>query len=163
MEPLIALLGAAAVSLAGGAIGEALPVLRRFLGRLLRIDLGTPTAEAGNYKERMLRLTDSLKATSSDFEQLLLEMQQSATNREAAVASLEEKLSDLSGREEVLQQRIAHLDSVQPEAAREFIRLMDQEQARGERRSARRDYTLFAVGVAVTVLLTLLFHAFGIG
>jgi hypothetical protein len=163
MEPLTALLAAAALSLASGFLSEVVPALRRIVLRSLRIDLSQKAAEKTIYQERMTRLTNALRQSSSDFDVLLLDMQEVARSREAAVSVLEAKLSELSDREESMRQRIAQLDAVQPEAAREFVRLMDQEQAKGERRSAKRDYILFATGVIVTVVLTLLFHALGIG
>jgi uncharacterized protein YlxW (UPF0749 family) len=90
-------------------------------------------------------------------------MQNEAARRETAVAELEAKVSELSQREQTLQSRIEVLNQTNPKAAQEFITMMEQRQAVGERRSAKRDYLLFAGGVVVTIGLTLLFNALGIG
>lgn len=169
VDPLT--LAAAALSLLAGALPTLLrDLVSRFtwlapvqeaLERIGVVEV--PRAPEGNFSERIQRLTASLTEASTDFEGLLHEMEEVATRREAAVSELEAKLTELSRREEELQTRINTLSQTHPRAAQEFIALLEKEQAKGEKRSARRDYALFAAGVVVTILLTFLFNAIGLG
>jgi hypothetical protein len=159
------------VSLLGGALA---PPLRDLLSKsdrtapilrgLQQLGLLTETkASDGAYTERMHKLTGKLHEASNDFEALLGEMEGVAKNRELAVTELEAKLTELSKREETLESRITTLNQTHPKVAQEFIALLEQEQEKGEKRSARRDYMLFAAGVVVTIILTLAFNAIGLG
>jgi chromosome segregation ATPase len=141
---------------------------RPILTRLEQLGLLTETREpAGAYEstyaERMQKLSGKLHEASSDFETLLQEMDHVAKQREIAVTELETKLTELSEREQTLESRITTLSQTHPRVAQEFIALLEEGQKEGEKRSARRDYMLFAAGVVVTIVLTLVFNALGFG
>jgi hypothetical protein len=90
-------------------------------------------------------------------------MKEEAVRREAAVSQLERKVVELEEREQALQSRVEALSVVRPRAVQEFVGLLEEQQEKGERRSARRDYILFALGVVVTIALTIIFNVLGLG
>jgi hypothetical protein len=111
-------------------------------------------ADGSSLEQRAAALAETLTIASKDLGGLLQEMQQITQRRLAAVSEQEHKLRELSEREESLQTRLARLEGTSPEAAQEFIRLLQQqlaetearaatEQRRSEARSAKRDYLLF--------------------
>lgn len=127
------------------------PVVRRLLRRIR----GLPEEEAirESYTERLHRLTQALHASSREVDAVLSELGQAAQEREAAVRQLEEQLSTLTLREQELQKRIDALQSVPLPVAEHFAALT----SKGEKRSARRDYLLFGLGVLVSTLLSVVF------
>lgn len=177
MDTLITALAGATAALLGGLI----PLLREWLSTyvdsssfrrlpgpvqsvLLALRSEGPAgrvAAGRSYAERMHELTGSLSRTSDEFDSLLAEMRVAADQRATAVSEMEASLAELTAREEALRSRIVTLNAVQPEAAREFVELLRQQQVVSERRSAKRDYLLFVLGIAVglvaQVVFTLLF------
>ena len=122
-----------------------------------------PKAQKATFAERMRIQTQNLQLASAELDELLREMKEEAASREAAVSQLEGKVIELAEREQALQSRVEALSVVSPRAVQEFVTLLEEQQTKGERRSARRDYILFALGVLVTIALTFVFNFLGLG
>ena len=101
-------------------------------------------------------------------------MQQTTERRLTTVSEQERKLQELSEREQSLQTRLARLEETSPEAAQEFIRLLQQQlaetearaamqQNKSEARSAKRDYLLFLAGIVTSVVVAVALSALGVG
>jgi uncharacterized protein YlxW (UPF0749 family) len=90
---------------------------------------------------------------------VLAELSQIAKDRESAVQKIEAELQSLQNREKELQERIKTLQKVPLPVAEHFAQLT----ASGEKRSARRDYVLFGVGVIVSTVIAILLKVFGLG
>lgn len=102
-----------------------------------------------------------LRAAGTDFDAIREEMDKVAKERSAYLSDLEKRLADMQAREESLKISIEALSEVKPQAAQEFVRLLGDQQAVSEKRSARRDYILFSlgalVGLAIQVVFSLIF------
>ena len=84
---------------------------------------------------------------------MLAELATVAGERETAVKGLEDQLASLSQREQELQARIDQLQNVPLPVAEHFAKLTSA----GEKRSAMRDYILFALGVFVSTAISIVF------
>jgi hypothetical protein len=103
------------------------------------------------FAQRTNALVQSLARTSVEADTLLKEMTSVITARDAAVEQLEHQLTELAAREEDLKTRIETLSTVPIPAVQHFISL----QERAERRSAFRDWIIFALGAVISTILTI--------
>lgn len=149
MDILVAILGALASLLAGGVASS------EIIRKLIRAMLGKQAPQK-TYSERLSELTSSLTTASSQVDSVLQELSVVAREKEETVKKLETGLAELEKREKDLKQKIEALQNVPLPVAEHFAKLVEP----SERRSARRDYTLFGAGVVVTTIITLLFQAF---
>ena len=122
-------------------VGE---ILRRLLKR---------ESPAATYSERLARLMESLRESSSEVDAVLAELTQVAGDRERAAAKLDQQLKHLEDEEQTLQKRIEQLQALPIPVAEYLVELTKA----GERSSAKRDYLLFGAGVVVTTLLSIFF------
>lgn len=150
IEVLISLVAGALSALAGGI------ATTEFVERLLRRVLKRPARRTTEgYSERLEKLTAGLRQSSAEVDSLLRELSAVAEKRQSAVDQLESQLTELQTRERTLQQNIEHLQRI-PLPVAEYLASLS---ADAEKRSAKRDYLLFGLGVLVTTLLSVLFFA----
>ena len=130
--------------------------LRRwpFLARLA----GVPQ-KPQSYAERISELTSDLGKATAALDGILLEMSQVTKERERSIASLEMQVRQLEEREKELNTTIENLKNVPLPVAEHFAALANK----GEKRTARRDYLLFAAGVIVSAIVSIILKVFGIG
>ena len=150
----------AVVSLLGGrvALSELVEnVVRRLLQKTLPRLFNRPPNDLESPATKLKRLSETMAATSQEFDVQLRELEQLATARHLAVQALEETMKNLTTREQQLQERIKQLENVPLPVAEYFAQLASG----GEQKSARRDYILFAAGVVVSVAVAIGLHAFG--
>lgn len=102
-----------------------------------------------SYTERLRQLVNKIESTSSGMDELFAEASSVAKERERAIQGLEAKLADLETQERETRQRMQALEKTPPEAAEIFAQML----APQSKRSARRDYLLFFIGVVVTTLI----------
>jgi predicted negative regulator of RcsB-dependent stress response len=115
--------------------------------------------EVESYSERLANLMKSLTKASSEVDNILAELAQVAGDRHNTVLELEAQLTELEEHERQLQQRIQDLEKVPIPVAEHFAKMI----APGERRSAWRDYGLFAAGVVVSTVIAILLRLAGLG
>jgi chromosome segregation ATPase len=150
----------AVVSLLGGkvALSELVEnVVRRLLEKALPRLFKRPPSDLESPATKLKRLSETMVATSQEFDVQLRELEELAKARHGAVQALEETMKSLTTREQQLQERIKQLENVPIPVAEYFAQLASG----GERKSARRDYFLFAAGVVVSVAVAIGLHAFG--
>jgi hypothetical protein len=121
-------------------LGE--PVIRRIFGK---------KEAAESYSSRVSALVETLDKTSSDMDTVLAELASVAKQRSEALKTLEADLQAMEKKEAETKQRIELLASVPIPVADRFAELASV----GEKRSARRDYVLFAAGVAVSTIVAI--------
>ena len=126
--------------------------IKRALGR-------EEPAKAESYSERLASLMKSLTKASSEVDNILAELGQVAEDRAKTVQKIETELAELEEQEKQLQRRIQDLRELPIPVAEHFAAMV----APGERRSAWRDYTLFAVGVVVSTVIAILLRLAGLG
>jgi uncharacterized protein involved in exopolysaccharide biosynthesis len=145
-EIVISILAGLISMLAGGVASSGVfeDLLRKILKR---------KAATVSYAERLSKLMQSLRESSSEVDSVLKELSTVAAERQSAASRLEQQLKDLETKEETLQQRIRHLQAVPIPVAEYFAELTKS----GERRNARRDYMLFGAGVVVSTLISIVF------
>lgn len=145
---LLSLLGA------GAALNSA-PV-QQLIRKILRAE---ERHAKESYRGKLDQLLASLSKASEEVEAVLMELGQVAKERQEAVQKLENDLRALKTRENELQEVIQTLEKVPIPVAKY---LADAASA-GERRSARRDYILFGLGVVVSTIVTIILRALGLG
>ncbi|MCA1790060.1 MAG: hypothetical protein LC667_09450 [Thioalkalivibrio sp.] len=140
---------AAILGLLAGFLPFVEGVLRKRLGR---------EAEEG-YAEKIARLTNSLQKASKDVDGVLRELASVAATRASAVSDLESQLRQMTAREQELKKRVEDLQATPIPVAEHFAELI----AKGERRSAFRDYALFGLGVVVSTVIAIILRLAGLG
>jgi septal ring factor EnvC (AmiA/AmiB activator) len=126
-------------------------VNRQLARRARQRELAT-TGELPKFRDRMQKLSEELARASAEVDKTLDEMAMVSQVREQALKGLETKLDELTQREEELQARVAMLKDVPLPAAEYFLEVT----AKGEERSATRDYVLFGAGVVVSTVITII-------
>jgi len=111
------------------------------------------------YSQKLSRLTESLLKSSSEVDDVLAELSQTASEREKAVCKFESELRVLENREKELQERVRTLENVPIPVAERFAELT----AVGEQKSAWRDYILFGAGVVVSTVVAIILNIVGLG
>ena len=120
---------------------------------------GEEPPEVESYSERLKNLMQGLTKASSEVDNILAELAQVAGDRAKAVQELEAELAKLEEHQKQLEKRIQDLREVPLPVAEHFAAMV----APGERRSAWRDYTLFAAGVIVSTVIAILLRLAGLG
>ena len=127
--------------------GVALFAIEILIGR------SSKRVELPNYSERLDKITSRIKQATKEVDSLLVEFSDVAEHRERSISKLEMELNNLELREAELKNRITALEGVSVPAAEQFAKLTEI----GEKRSARRDYLLFAAGAVVSFIFSLIF------
>lgn len=110
-----------------------------------------------SYQERIKDATDLLLTASGNVDQVLNELTVIAREKEITISQLENQLNKLSNRELALKKRVENLEKIPLPALQYFESLLKK----GEKRSASRDYKLFALGVIVTSIIGTVFMIVG--
>jgi hypothetical protein len=140
-------------SLVLALLGGLVPLFERQIRRRLGLE------KEESYSEKVLRLTSSLEKASREVDSVLKELASVAKTRANAVSDLESPLSQLSQHEQALRKQIEDLRATPVPVAEHFAELI----AKGERRSAFRDYALFGLGVVVSTLIAIVLRLLGLG
>jgi hypothetical protein len=111
------------------------------------------------YSERLAELSQSLQTSSMQVDEVLSELASVAKERERNIVTLEQELAALESREKDMKQRIESLQNIPLPAVEHLAKMI----APIEKRSARRDYMLFGVGVVVTTIITIVLRLVGFG
>ena len=146
---MLEFLAAPLVSALAALIAALLARMAAFYRR--RVSLPKPRE---SYAEKTRALTEGLATASMEVDKLFQEMASVATERQSGISNLEQQLEDLSNREQELKKKIEALEEVPLPAAEHLARLLDAQIESREKRSAQRDYALFALGVIVTTLVS---------
>jgi hypothetical protein len=150
---LLVLSAASILSLGRIVISEVGETLGRRLADKLR---KRPTPESP--AQRLQRLSEKLSTTSLEFDVQLRELEKFASARQQAVEALEATMKDQTAREQQLRDNIKMLENVPLPVAKYFSELASS----GEKKSARRDYLLFAAGVVVSTAIAIVLHLSGL-
>ena len=105
-----------------------------------------------SYGEQLNTLTSSLLKSTKQVDKILAELTSVTKDRENALTKLESELTILESREIETKKRIEDLQNIPLQAVEHFAQLTTA----GEKRSARRDYLLFAAGVIVSTIIAIL-------
>jgi hypothetical protein len=141
------------VSLVLGLLSGLIPLIERWL----RKRLGREKEES--YSDKIARLTTSLQKSSEEVDVVLRELASVAKIRASAVSDLESQLQQMTAREQELKKRVEELQATPIPVAEHFAALI----AKGERRSAFRDYSLFGLGVVVSTVIAIALRLAGLG
>lgn len=108
--------------------------------------------------EKLRGLIDNLATSSREFDSVITELaevtkqrEQTLKEKESNLEQIEKNLLVLQSREKELNETLSELEKTSPKVAEYFAELTSQ----GEKRSARRDYKLFAAGAVVSTILTI--------
>lgn len=157
MDPdIVAELGALIVTALLGLVGTlSSGVLLHGIRRLL----GAKKPSQETYSERLADVTRRLMKSSSEVDGLLDEMARITKAREQELHRIERQLSQFQEQERSLEERIDALRDTPLPVAEHFARMIE----RGEKRSAWRDYILFATGVLLTTVIAIALRLAGLG
>lgn len=138
-------------------LGEA--AMSKFVRDWIRKILDKKKEPTKSYSDKLSELTRSLNRSTQEVDKILIEMSNVAKERGETVSTLEEDLLNLERREQETKKRIQDLENVPLAAVEHFAQLTSA----GEKRSARRDYLLFAAGVLVSTIIAIVLKIFGWG
>lgn len=121
----------------------------------VRID-GTPR-QRGDLQDRIAEITDHLKRSGSDAHALLIELEQVIEARRQQLLDAQGRLHMLQFEESEVKERVELLRAVKPEAAVAINNLLDESLEARDKRSARRDWLIFGMGVLLSTAISLAF------
>lgn len=128
--------------------------LAPFVGGTITVEVGRPR---GDFERRIQEITDQLQKSGSDAQALLDELAQVMEARQQQVRDAHASLLALQMEEYEVQERVAALKSVRPEAAGAITALLDESLEERDKRGARRDWLIFGMGVLATAIVSLIF------
>lgn len=108
-----------------------------------------------DYSTRVGNAVENIKRASIEMDRVMQEFASISAERQKTIDLLEGKLIQLSEQESMLNQKIQSLEKVPLEAIRHF----EETLTKGDRRSARRDYLLFILGILASVIVTFILKA----
>lgn len=149
-DPILESILSALLSFLAGLVLYLLP-------KLFARHWGQQAKPTKSYSERLTDLTTSLTKASGEVDFILRELAEVSREREAAVRKLETDLSSMEVKERELKDRIEVLQKTPIPVADHFAKLLEQ----GERRSTRRDYLLFGLGVVITTIIAVVMQYLG--
>jgi hypothetical protein len=110
-----------------------------------------------NYSTRITTSLENLKKASLEIDKVMNEFAIISTERQQTISSMELKLKELTEKEIALKSKIHTLEKIPLEAIQHFENALNK----GDKRSAYRDYTLFGLGVIVSVVVTIVLKLVG--
>lgn len=113
---------------------------------------------ATSYEEKFKALVDNLRISSLEVDKSLVEITEFTKEKTALLEKLESEMKALSDKEINLKNKIETLEKVPVEALKHFHDILNSENSR----SAKRDYLLFLLGVAFSVISALILKKFGV-
>ncbi len=102
-----------------------------------------------SFEEKIIRLMERLRTSSTEVDGLLQEMQQTIKDREIAVTQLETKLADLNQRTESREKLIKDLEEkrLSQEVIQDILGTFEDT----ERRTSRQNWYFFIAGVLLSI------------
>lgn len=134
-------------------------ILVDYVWKFLSHRFWPPKRNGQTYSEQLAKLTRSLTDASKEVDRILRDLAEIASNRQASVSKLESGLSQLETKEKELKKRVDTLANLPLPVADHFVQLIQK----GEKRSARRDYALFAAGVVASTIIAIILRLAGWG
>jgi hypothetical protein len=135
------------ISIIGAAVGMSLfnDKLSIFIKKI-----GNNKADE-TFSSKVEKLNSKLKKTSEEADVIIKEIETLTTERVEKVKKMEDEINVLADKEKQLNERIETLRNVPIEAVKQFEELLNKD----NRRSARRDFVLFGLGVVVSTVITI--------
>ena len=134
-------------------------VLANAILPLARISVGIDAKprQRGDFKDRIAEITDRLKQSGSDAQSLLIELEQVMAARRQQLLDAQGRLQELQVAESEVKQRVELLQAVRPESAVAINNLLDESLKARDKRSARRDWLIFGMGVLISAVISFVF------
>lgn len=123
-------------------------VLRGILAPRQLPEAGQATAES------LAKLISKLSSVSREVDAGVRELSREIQERESALEALIRRNRELSEQEQDLKKRVGALKDVPIEVGRYFREITEQQLLHHSRRNAKRDVTMFVLGVVVTTVVS---------
>ena len=107
-----------------------------------------------SYKEKISSSLETLNKATGDIDKVINEISEISEEKQITIQKLEKELEDLSLRETELKEKIETLENVPVESIKHFEEILNK----GDKRGARRDYILFASGVILSSLVSIILY-----
>ena len=143
---------AAITSIAGAAVLSQTEVISKVIEYLFKIFKNAKQNKIETYSEKISRLNIILKKSSIEIDSILEEMEEVSKDRNEKIVFLEKNLAELSIKESKVKERIEILQKTPIEAISKFEEIINN----GDKKSSRRDYFIFGLGVIVSTLIAIL-------
>ena len=138
----------------GISVNLLVPSMEKIISRLF----GKPTDQKQEtYSDRIVKLNEILTKSSKEVDNVIKEMARIGEERANSVSNLERQLEELSIREQQSKARIQTLEKVPVESLQYFEQIL----AKGDSRSAWRNYMLFGLGVVVSTVIAIVLKYVG--
>lgn len=113
--------------------------------------------QAETFEKRMGNSIQNLRKASADIDVVLAEINKIYEEKESSINLLEDSLLELQSRESILKEKVEALEKIPIESVKHLEKILDK----GDKKSAYRDYFLFALGVIFSVAVTIVLKKLG--
>ncbi|MBV6450354.1 MAG: hypothetical protein MHPDNHAH_01078 [Anaerolineales bacterium] len=131
-------------------------------GRLLT-ERKLSTSSTSTPASRLQKLIDDLSKSSSEADVLIREITDDLKKRQIAMTELQSQNADLAAQEAELRKRIDLLKDMPIEVAEYFQKINEQNLQTVDKRSSRRDFQFFVLGIVVSTIIAIILRALGLG
>lgn len=122
----------------------------KFLAKFFHLD----EDNRQSYKERIATSLETLNKATGEIDKVINEISEISEEKQITIRTLEKELEELSLRESELKQKIKTLENVPVESIKHFEEILNK----GDKKGARRDYILFASGVLLSSLVSIILY-----
>lgn len=109
-----------------------------------------------SFKERFSNSISTLKSASKDVDSVIEEIAEISKEKYQTISKLEKQLEYLEKKENHLEDKISTMEKVPVESMKYFEEVLNK----GEKRSAKRDYIIFLLGIIFTTIIGVLLNIF---
>lgn len=113
-----------------------------------------PPAPKGDFERRIAEITEQLNRSGSEAQALLDELRGVIEARQQQMMDAQGRLLALQLEESEVEERVSMLKAVQPEAATAITALLGESLEERDKRSSRRDWLIFGMGVAASAVIS---------
>jgi len=112
---------------------------------------------------RLQKLVDDLSKSSSEADKIIREITDDLKKREVALSELQSRNTELVTQEAELRRRIDLLKEMPIEVAEYFQKINEQNLKTIDKRSSRRDFQFFVLGIVVSTIIAIILRIVGLG
>jgi uncharacterized coiled-coil protein SlyX len=124
----------------------------KFLSEIFLFDIN----KNKSFKERLSESLDTLKNATGEIDNVIEEISKISAEKHQTIEKLELQLGELETKETELRDKITTMEQVPVESIKHFEEILNK----GNKRSAKRDYVIFTLGVILTTIIAIILNIF---
>nr|WP_299033462.1 hypothetical protein [uncultured Tenacibaculum sp.] len=108
------------------------------------------------FKERLSESLETLKNATGEIDNVIEEISKISQEKHQTIEKLESQLGELETKETELRDKITTMEKVPVESIKHFEEILNK----GNKRSAKRDYIIFTLGIVLTTVIAIVLNIF---